>query len=256
MSPMPDCATDNRRTTVSAWTRHGALLLCGVAFAALPAAVGSAAADDAAGPLVAQAETAPANSSPTKSSVEAPKPQSHVDVEKLMAPQALPDIVLGKEDAPVTIVEYASLTCSHCADFHKETLPVVMKNYVDTGKVKFILREFPFDPRSLAAFMIARCAPDGRRTAMTDVLFDQQNTWATAQNASEALLQLAKLAGFTQESFKACLTDKDLQQKVMQVQKAGEAFGVNATPTFFVNGDMYPGAFPPDEMSAIIDAHL
>ena len=189
--------------------------------------------------------------------VDAPKSTGSVDVAKLMAGEALPDVVLGDPNAPVTIVEYASMTCPHCADFHSESLPIIKKAFIDTGKAKLILREFPFDPRALAAFMLARCTgDDARRTAMVDVLFDQQADWARAENASEALLRIAKLAGMSENDFKACLNDKALQQKVVDVQQRGETvFGVSATPTFFVNGDKYAGALSPEQMAAVIKAH-
>ncbi|BDA83117.1 hypothetical protein Sa4125_06590 [Aureimonas sp. SA4125] len=187
--------------------------------------------------------------------VTAPEAQGSVDVADLMEPGPLPDVVIGDVNAPVTIVEYASMTCSHCADFHATTLPLLKKDYIDTGKAKLILREFPFDPRAVAAFMLARCAPDDKRSAMVDVLFSQQDQWARAENASQALLGIAKLAGFTQESFTACLSDKALQQKVIDTQQRGEKeFGVVATPTFFVNGQKYSGAMSPAEFGAVIDA--
>lgn len=208
------------------------------------------------GPAGAQ-ETAPSAGAAAvpASKVEVPASQGTVDVAALMAPGALPDVVIGDPKASVTIVEYASMTCSHCADFHEKTLPTLKKDYLDTGKAKLILREFPFDPRAVAAFMLARCAPAGKRTAMVDVLFSQQGTWARAENASQALLEISKLAGFTQDSFTACLGDKDLQRKVVETQARGEKeFGVAATPTFFVNGARYAGALTAAEMAAIIDA--
>ncbi|KQQ91527.1 disulfide bond formation protein DsbA [Aureimonas sp. Leaf324] len=215
-------------------------------------------------PAFAQSETpaaapaAPAAAAQTNpSAATAPAPEGTVDVAKLMAPQALPDIIIGKADAPVTIIEYASMTCSHCRDFHSETYPKIKADYLDTGKAKLILREFPFDPRALGAFMLARCAGDDKRTAMVDVLFDQQREWAGAENASAALLKIAQLAGMTQDQFAACLKDTDLQGKVVAVQAAGQnEFGVNATPTFFVNGDKYAGALSADEMAAVIEKHL
>ncbi|MBO0663452.1 thioredoxin domain-containing protein [Jiella sp. CQZ9-1] len=192
--------------------------------------------------------------------VKAPESQGHVDVAKLMAADALPDIVIGKKDAPVTIVEYASMTCSHCRDFHQNSYPTIKKEFIDTGKAKLIIREFPFDPRALAAFMLARCAGEGdeaKRTAMVDVLFDQQPQWAYSDQASAELLKISRLAGMSEDQFKACLNDKELQKKVIAVQQRGEKeFGVNATPTFFVNGDKYPGALEPNEMAAVIEAHM
>ncbi|WP_416355330.1 DsbA family protein [Aureimonas phyllosphaerae] len=229
-------------------------LLAGLLTAGL--ALGSAA------PAFAQTETpaaaAPAAAPQTNpSAVTAPNAEGTVDVAKLMAPQALPDIVIGKADAPVTIIEYASMTCSHCRDFHSESYPKIKADYLDTGKAKLILREFPFDPRALGAFMLARCAGDDKRTAMVDVLFDQQREWAGAENASAALLKIAQLAGMTQDQFAACLKDTELQGKVVAVQAAGQNdFGVSATPTFFVNGDKYSGALSADEMAAVIEKHL
>ncbi|MEF2070476.1 DsbA family protein [Consotaella aegiceratis] len=258
MNRLPRHAGKPRQNPATSPLRLAGTLLAGAALLTLAGCFDEAedqANDQVEQMIVAQAEQ-PAEQTAKSAAVDAPAAQGSVDVAKLMDTQPLPDVVVGDADAPVTIVEYASLTCSHCADFHAETLPVVMKDYVDTGKAKFILREFPFDPLALSGFMLARCAPGDRRTAMTDVLFEQQDTWARAEKPSVALLQLAKLAGFTQDTFTQCLNDKDLQGKVMEVQKAGESFGVNATPTFFINGDKYAGALSPDEMSAVLDAHL
>ena len=189
-------------------------------------------------------------------SAEAPQPEGSVDVQKLMKPGPLPDKQLGKDDAPVTIVEYASMTCPHCAHFDIVTLPELKKKYIDTGKVRLILREFPFDPRAEAGFMLARCSKD-KYFAMVDVLFHQQGDWAAAKDAKSALLRISKLAGFTQESFEACLTDQKLLEDIRAVKNRGEKdFGVDATPTFFINGKKYPGALSIEEMSAIIDPLL
>jgi protein-disulfide isomerase len=163
---------------------------------------------------------------------------------------------MGKDDAKVTIVEYASMTCPHCAHFNDTTFPDLKKNYIDTGKVRYILREFPFDPRAEAGFMLARCAGDNY-FAMVDVLFRQQEQWAAGDNTKDALLQIARLAGFTQESFNACLTDQKLLDQVRAVQKRGaDEFKVDSTPTFFINGKTYKGAMSIAEMSAIIDPLL
>lgn len=209
------------------------------------------------GAAPAPAAATPAPPAPAAGAAEAPAAEGSVDVAALMQPGPLPEVVMGDPNAPVTIVEYASMTCSHCANFHINSLPTLKKEYLDTGKAKLILREFPFDPRSLAAFMLIRCAPEDKREPMMDVLYRQQDQWARAESAAEALLGIAKLAGFTQESFAACLNDKDLQTKIVDVQKRGESeFGVQATPTFFINGNRYPGALMPAELSAIIDSML
>ncbi|TCQ82412.1 protein-disulfide isomerase [Ochrobactrum sp. BH3] len=183
--------------------------------------------------------------------------EATVDAAKVAEPGKLKDMVYGKADAPVTIVEYASLTCSHCADFAVNTFPTIKEKYIDTGKAKLIFREFPFDPRATAAFMLARCAPEDRYFPMVEVFFKQQQQWAGAADGEAALLQIAKLAGFTQESFKACLTNQQVLDDVRATMERGSTeFGVNATPTFFINGQKYAGALSVDEMSAIIDKLL
>ncbi len=223
---------------------------------ALPAVLMLAACSDSTEETKAEAPKPADSAAPAKPAVDAPKPAGTVDMAKLVEAGALPEKFLGKDDAPVTIVEYASMTCPHCAHFHETTLPELKTKYIDTGKVRLILREFPFDPRAEAGFMLARCSNDNY-FAMVDVLFKQQQGWATAQDAKSALLQIAKLAGFSQESFEACLTDQKLLDEVRAVRERGaKDFGVDSTPTFFINGGRYPGALSIAELSAIIDPLL
>lgn len=200
---------------------------------------------------VAQSTAAPA------AKVELPSSEGSVDTAKLMEPGALPEMAIGEANAPVTIVEYMSMTCPHCAAFHNNTFEEIKTKYVDSGKVRFVLREFPFDPRAAAAFMLARCAPEGQYFPMISMLFKQQQQWAAAQNGRDALLQMSKLAGFTQESFESCLTNQKLLDDVNAVmQKGAKDFGVQSTPTFFVNGEHYSGDMSVDVMSALIDSKL
>lgn len=171
--------------------------------------------------------------------------------------QALPDIVMGETDAPVTIVEYASMTCPHCADFHTNTLPAIKEKYIDTGQVKLILREFPFDPRAAAAAMLARCAPPERFYPLIDVLFQRQAEWSRAEDPRPILLQITRLAGFTQESFTDCLKNGELLDNVRAVQeKAQKDYGVESTPTLFINGEKHAGALSVDALSEIIESKL
>lgn len=177
-----------------------------------------------------------------------------VSVIELMAPNALPDIVEGNPNAPVTIVEYASMTCTHCAAFHHDVYPALKKNYIDTGKVKFILREFPLDPLATAAFMLAREMGD-KRDAVVDLLFTQQKNWAFVDKPLDGLANILKQAGLGQEKFEAVLKDQDLYKKVTDVRARGnEKFGVNSTPTFFINGDKYTGEITVADFDKIIAA--
>jgi protein-disulfide isomerase len=175
----------------------------------------------------------------------------------VMEAQALPDIVMGEDNAPVTIVEYASMTCPHCASFHRNTLPEIKEKYIETGQAKLILRQFPFDPRAAAAAMLARCAPQESYYPLIDVLFQRQEDWATAENPRPILLQIAKLAGFTQETFESCLRNQELLDQLRAVQnRAAEEYDVQSTPTFFINGEKRTGVLSVTEMSEIIDSQL
>ena len=162
----------------------------------------------------------------------------------LAAPGPLGDVALGPADAKVTIIEYASMTCPHCAAFHRETWPELKKRWVDTGKVRFVLREFPLDPLATAGFMLARCDGENKYYPIVDLLFSQQRAWAYAERPLDALRQMMKQAGFSQEKFEACLRDQKLYDAVNAVRNRGsEKFSVNSTPTFFINGQrLHAGA--------------
>jgi len=180
-----------------------------------------------------------------------------VTLDQLMAADALPDIVQGAPDAPVTIIEYASMTCTHCAAFHATTYQELKRKYIDTGKVRFILREFPLDQRAAAAFMLARCAGDDKRTAMVDFLFAQQKTWAFADKPVEALANLVKQTGMSEAAFKACLSDTELYKKVIAIHDRAETiFAIRATPTFFINGKREDGELTIETLDKIIEPLL
>jgi protein-disulfide isomerase len=186
-----------------------------------------------------------------------------VSVDDLMRPiPGLPDLVLGKADAAATIVEYASMTCGACANFHTKVFPAIKEKYVDTGKVRFVLREFPLDDWATAAAMLARCAgKDKSENAyiMAGVLFTRQEQWAfTRSNRIAELFKIAQQAGFTQDTFDKCLTDDALTKAVEAAREtASKTFGVSATPTFFLNGRRLGGGESTVEgMSKAIDAVL
>ncbi|MFD1695248.1 DsbA family protein [Roseibium aestuarii] len=179
-----------------------------------------------------------------------------VDLEELLKPGPLGDKVMGAEDAPVTIVEYASMTCSHCAHFHKTTWPELKTKYIDTGKVRFMLREFPLDQIAAAGFMLARCAPEEKYYDIVDVMFHDQSSWAFTPDPYNSMLNFSKQIGFTKETFEACLQNQGLLDAINAVRDRGANFGVDATPTFFINGEKHSGALSIEEISKIIDEKL
>jgi protein-disulfide isomerase len=173
----------------------------------------------------------------------------------LLAPGPLGDMVLGSDTAPVTIVEYASLTCSHCRAFMMGTYPELKKRYIDTGKVRYILREFALNDVDLLAIVITRCAPKERFFPLVETLFEKQDQWAV-NNPVPPLLGIAKQAGFTDESFKACASNQQIIDGVKAQREAGTKFGVNSTPTFFINGEKRTGNMPIEEMEKLIQPYL
>ena len=185
--------------------------------------------------------------------------QEKVSTEELMKPEALPDLWLGSDKAPVTIVEYASMTCPHCAHFTDNTFPELKKKYIDTGKVRYVLREFPLDSVAAAAFMLARCAGKDDKNkyyALVETLFRKQTEWAV-EKPIPPLQSIAKQAGFTDATFNACLTNQKLLDDIEKVrQRALDKFKVHSTPTFFINGTVYEGAFTVEQMPKLIDPHL
>ncbi len=226
-----------------------------------------------------------------------PEPaEAQVNVGELMAPGALPDRFHGDPKAPVSIVEYASMTCPHCADFHINSFPALKQRYIDSGKVYYVLREFPLDDLAKAAFMLARCVagdqmalkrePTGeegdkpanpppdpktetplmpqneqqaneRYYALVDMLFRQQKVWAYAKEPAKALFDIAKQAGFTQQSFEACLSDQPLLDAIEEIKDRGaQKFNVTSTPTFFINGKVVRGTIPASKLDETLQPYL
>ena len=154
------------------------------------------------------------------------------------------DRVIGKAEAPVTIIEYASLTCPHCAAFHRDTLPKLKSQYIDTGKVKLIFRDFPLDSRATLAAMVARCAPRDRYFSFVDALFRGQDQWARADDPMKALGQIARLGGMSEADFDACTKNDALFQAIRKARSDAEAqFSINSTPSFVINGKKADSVF-------------
>jgi len=183
----------------------------------------------------------------------------NVPVGDLMKPDAMPDLALGDDKAPVTIVEYASMTCPHCANFQETTFPEIKKRYIDTGKVRYILRDFPLDNLAGAVFVLAHCAAKDDKDkyySLVDTLFRQQRQWAIKEPIPP-LMAIAKQAGLTEESFNTCLTNQKAWDAMESVrQRATKEFKVQSTPTFFVNGTQVTGAVSIEDFAKVIDPYL
>jgi protein-disulfide isomerase len=159
-------------------------------------------------------------------------------------PVSLPDMALGPANATVTMTEYASMTCPHCAHFNETVFPKIKSEYIDTGKMRYVFREFPLDIKAAAGSMLARCiAKDdsGKYFAVIDMLFRQQNDWVL-KNTTETLKRIGKQAGFSEQAVETCLKDQALLDKIAADQKyASDVLKVNSTPSFFINGEAVKG---------------
>src|ERR1700726_3396347 len=174
----------------------------------------------------------------------------------LVEASALEEMMLGDPNAPVTIIEYASMTCPHCAHFEETTYPELKKRYIDTGKVRYVMREFPLDALAAAGFMLARCAGPDKYETVVETLFAKQPDWVT-QKPIEPLMAIAKQFGFTEDSFNACLANQKVLEDIQAVRDhAVSKLGVNSTPTFFVNGKRLVGDVSIEQLAKEIDPYL
>lgn len=163
---------------------------------------------------------------------------------------------LGDPNAPVTIIEYSSLTCPHCAQFHTDVLPELKERYIATGKVRMIYRDFPLDERALNAATLAHCAGPDRYFGFLDVLFQTQSTWAKADDLS-ALKQLGRLGGLSEDQMAACLADEELSDGILKTRLDGQnEHDISSTPTFIIEGESYAGSRSVDDFSDLIDPLL
>ncbi len=178
------------------------------------------------------------------------------DAVQMAQAEAWPDDrSMGSADAPVTMIEYASLTCPHCASFHKETLPKLKQAYIDTGKVRLIYRDFPIDALAFRAAILTRCVEPERYFGLLEVLYGGQDGWARAQDAMAALRRIGRLAGIGPEKFDACMADKEIGDGILGTRlKASREHDVSTTPTFIINGRKITGAQPFEEFDKILRA--
>lgn len=174
---------------------------------------------------------------------------------QLMEPGPLGDIALGRDDAPVTIIEYASLTCPYCRQFHLQTYPRLKKELIDTGKVRYIVREFPIGRTAGAAAIVTRCAPREKYMALYEKFLEQQRDWTSQEVRPDALYQVAAQVGMSRSTFDNCLANQSIIEGLKLVKQRGREFGVVGTPTFFVNGTKASGALTFDQIKAMIAPH-
>jgi protein-disulfide isomerase len=179
------------------------------------------------------------------------KPNSFA-IESIMA-----DRVLGSANAKITVIEYASMTCPHCAEFHAGPFQILKMEYIKTGKVRFIYRDFPLDRLALAAAMMARCAPKERYYPIVEIIFRTQTNWAKQANPTEALSQIGLLSGISKKTYKACVGNKDIYEGVMKIRNDGEAkFDIQSTPTIIINGKPIKGHLTAEKLRLILDSEL
>lgn len=179
-----------------------------------------------------------------------------VNMDELLRPGQLGERSLGPADAKVTVVEYASLSCPHCAHFDTTIFDQFKQKYVDSGKVRYIFREFPLNAPAYAAASVARCAPADKFFDVVHAYFRKQATWLSSNNLKASTLDIAKEFGFTEQSFDACLTNQALFKAIDEVKARGASFGVSATPTFFINGKKYQGSLTLEDLDKAIEPLL
>ncbi len=166
-------------------------------------------------------------------------------------------VIFGSTNAPVEVIEYMSLTCSHCADFHNETLPYIIENYIKTSKVKLIIRDFPLDGVAYRASMISHCIANGNNEkyfGFVKFLFEQQKSLISAKDPIEQLQKISAIAGIDKNEFNKCLGNKELGNKVLMSRKIGEEqFNINSTPTLIINGKKFSGGLDEENFKKIVD---
>jgi protein-disulfide isomerase len=171
--------------------------------------------------------------------------------------EATDQLALGAADAPVTMIEFSSLTCPHCAAFHNDSLPAIKANYIDTGKVKLVYRDFPLNKAALLGSALAHCAGPDRFFGFIDVLFKSQASWARSDDPVPALTQIGRLGGLKAADIEVCLNDKELFDRILSSRVEGaKEFNITSTPTFIINGEKHAGALPYEQFAAVFERLL
>jgi protein-disulfide isomerase len=169
------------------------------------------------------------------------------------APVTEDDRILGQADAPITIIEYASLTCPHCARFHQGALQTIKRDWIEPGKARLVYRDYPLDGLALRAAALAQCIEGDSYFGFLDALFRGQLTWARASDPSSALAMVARLAGIDRKTFDACISDTKVMDRILKQQAAAsKAFGIQSTPTFLINGAKVEGALDTGEFVKLL----
>lgn len=171
--------------------------------------------------------------------------------------QALSEMSIGKADAPVTIYEYSSLTCPHCAAFHKDTLPALKEKYIDTGKVRLVYHDFPLGNLALAGSMLARCAGPEKYSNLVEIMFQTQATWSRSQNPMAELEKLGRLGGMSPDDLQTCLSNEDLAKTLQgRAQEASSKYEINSTPSFRIGDQIIRGNVDVETFEKIIEEAL
>lgn len=200
------------------------------------------------------------NSDPIASAVDGERLESPAVISSAEAAEGSELItprVLGDPDAPVEIIEYSSLTCPHCASFHRETLPQIKKEYIDTGKAKLVSRDYPLDERAALGTLLARCAPEDRYFPLVDLLFAQQRSWAGSNDILNELARIGGFAGMSQDAIQQCFENQDLYTAILNQRSVWrDTHDISSTPTFYINGTAVVGAQPFAEFQKVIESEL
>lgn len=220
-------------------------------------ALAAAPADPPPSETAAPSVASPDAAKPESAKPEGAKPETGAPTATLEAPEDPPGRTIGDPDAPVTIIEYASMTCPHCRAFHVDVLPQLRSAYIDTGKAKLIFRDFPLDRLALAAAMVARCAAPEKSMAVTSRLFETQPTWARSEDPIAAIAKEVQPFGLDEAAVEACIQDEDIAKPVLQQALYGqETFEIRSTPTFIIDGEVLVGTHSPEAFAQKIDAAL